>query len=177
VQTDPLGKLGTQLSKRLCTFHWRCFQKAAVWKQEQRQALSLKFAYPEKVNQRIPLNIYPPRTNKVPRKKIPVAGYIRRRAATDQIDTAFIVGFVVCSQIAEGYHITSIKLLPFSMQLSDGAWDKEQQSRAGKPTGTDRIAAGQTLVAGTMPGVIAGSVIRVELLPGPRDSTWWSPPS
>jgi len=28
-----------------------------------------------------------------------------------------------------------------------------------------------------VPGVIAGSVIRVELLPGPRDSTWWSPPS
>ena len=133
MQTDPLGKLGTQLSKRLCTFHWRCFQKAAVWKQEQRQALSLKSTYPKKVNQRIPLNIYPPRTNKVPREKIPVAGYIRRRAATDQIDTALVVGFVVCSQIAEGYHITSIKLLPFSMQLSDGAWDKEQQSRAGKP--------------------------------------------
>ena len=133
MQTDPLGKLGTQLSKRLCTFRWRCFQTAAVWKQEHRQALSLKSTYPEKVNQRIPLNIYPPRTNKVPRKKIPVAGYIRRRAATDQIDPALVVGFFVCSQIAEGYHITSIKLLPFSMQLSDGAWDKEQQSRAGKP--------------------------------------------
>jgi hypothetical protein len=87
------------------------------------------------VNQRIPLNVYPPRTNEVPRKKIPITGYIRRRAATDQIGTALVVGFVVCSQIAEGYHITSIKLLPFSMQLSDGAWDKEQQSRAGKPIG------------------------------------------
>jgi len=61
------------------------------------------------------------------------------------------------------------------MQLSDGAWDKEQQSRAGKPA--ELIAPSQTLVAGTVPGVIAGSVIRVELLPGPRDSTWWSPPS
>jgi hypothetical protein len=135
VQTDPLGKLGTQLSKRLCTFRWRCFQTAAVWKQEQRQALSLKFTHPKKVNQRIPLNVYPSRTNEVPRKKIPETGYIRRRAATDQIDTALVAGFVVCSQIAEGYHITSIKLLPFNMQLSDGAWDKEQQSRTGKPTG------------------------------------------
>src|ERR1700747_385729 len=123
MQTDPLGKLSPQLSKRLCTFRWRCFQTAAVWKQEQRQALSLKSTYPEKANQRIPLNIYPPRTNKVPRKEIPVTGYIRRRAATDQIDTALIVGFVVCSQIAEGYHITSIKLLSFSMQLSEGARD------------------------------------------------------
>ena len=87
------------------------------------------------MNQRIPLNVYPPRTNEVPRKKIPVTRYIRRRAATDQIDPALVVGFVVCSQIAEGYHITSIKLLSFSMQLSDGAWDKEQQSRAGKPAG------------------------------------------
>ena len=33
---------------------------------------------------------------------------------------------------------------------------------------TELIAPGQTLVAGTVPGVIAGSVIRVELLPGPR---------
>jgi hypothetical protein len=87
------------------------------------------------VNQRIPLNIYPPRTNEVPRKKIPVTRHIRRRAATDQIDPALVVGFVVSSQIAEGYHITSIKPLSFSMQLSDGAWDKEQQSKAGKPTG------------------------------------------
>jgi hypothetical protein len=87
------------------------------------------------VNQRIPLNVDPSRTNEVPRKKIPVTGYIRRRAATDQIDAALVAGFVVCSQIAERYHITSIKLLPFSMQLGDGAWDKEQQSRTGKPTG------------------------------------------
>ncbi len=28
------------------------------------------------------------------------------------------------------------------------------------------------LIAGTLPGVVAGSVIRVELLPGPRTSTW-----
>src|SRR6185503_10585476 len=109
------------------------FQTAAVWKQEQRQALSLKSTYPEKANQRIPLNVYPPRTNEVPREKIPVTGYIRRRAATDQIDTALIVGFVVCSQIAEGYHITSIKLLPFSVQLSDGAWDKEQRGELAGP--------------------------------------------
>jgi uncharacterized protein len=33
------------------------------------------------------------------------------------------------------------------------------------------------LIAGTLPGVIAGSVIRVELLPGPQVSTWWSAPS
>jgi hypothetical protein len=87
------------------------------------------------VNQRIPLNVYPPRTNEVPRKKIPVTGYIRRRAATDQVDTALVVGFVACSQIAEGYHITSIKPLPFNRQPSDGAWHKEQPSRAGRPTG------------------------------------------
>ena len=135
MQTEPLGKLGTQLSERLCIFRWRRFQITAVRKQEQRQALFLKAAHPKKVNQRIPLNVYPPRTNEVPRKKIPVTGYIRRRAATDQIDPALIVRFVVCWQIAEGYHITSIKPLPFSMQLSDGAWDKEQQSKAGKPTG------------------------------------------
>jgi uncharacterized protein len=33
------------------------------------------------------------------------------------------------------------------------------------------------LIAGTVPGVIAGSVIRVELLPGPPCSTWWPLPS
>jgi uncharacterized protein len=33
------------------------------------------------------------------------------------------------------------------------------------------------LIAGTLPGVIAGSVIRVELLPGPESSTWQSAPS
>jgi hypothetical protein len=33
---------------------------------------------------------------------------------------------------------------------------------------TELIGPGQALVAGTEPGVIAGSVIRVELLPGPR---------
>ena len=168
MQTDPLGKLGTQLSKRLCTFRWRCFQTAAVWKQEQRQALSLKSTRPKKVNQRIPLNVYPPRTNEVPSKKIPVTGYIRRRAATDQIDTTLVVGFVVCSQIAEGYHITSIKLFHFSMQLSGGAWDKEQQEGLANRLAAELIAPGQTLVAGTVPGVIAGSVIRVELLPGLR---------
>jgi hypothetical protein len=87
------------------------------------------------VNQRIPLNVYPPRTNEVPRKKIPVTRYIRRRAATNQIDTALVVRFVVYPKIAEGYHITSIKFLPFIRQMSDGAWDEEQQNRAGKPTG------------------------------------------
>ena len=119
MQTDPLGKLGAQLSKRPCTFRWRCFQTAAVWKQEQRQALSLESTHPKKVNQRIPLDVYPPRMNEVPRKKIPVTGYIRRRAATDQIDTALVVGPVVCPQIAEGYHLTSIKLLALRMQLSE----------------------------------------------------------
>jgi uncharacterized membrane protein YfcA len=34
-----------------------------------------------------------------------------------------------------------------------------------------------TLIAGTLPGVIAGSVIRVELLPSPGSSAWSSPPS
>ena len=33
------------------------------------------------------------------------------------------------------------------------------------------------LTAGTLPGVIAGSVIRVELVPGPRVFDLWSPPS
>ena len=39
----------------------------------------------------------------------------------------------------------------------------------------DRFAA--VLIAGTLPGVIAGTVIRVELLPDPRCSTWSSAPS
>jgi hypothetical protein len=157
VQTDPLGKLGTQLSKRLCAFRWRCFQTAAVWKQEQRQALSLKSTHPKKMNQRIPLNVDPPRTNEVPCKKIPVTGYIRRRAATDQIDPALVVGFVVCLQIAEGYHITSIKLLPFSMQPSDGAWDKERQSRAGNGAGCAATLDHITFPAGAPENLRDGS--------------------
>jgi hypothetical protein len=94
-------------------------------------------AHPKKVNQRIPLNVNPPRTNEVPRKKIPVTGHIRRRAAADHIDTALIVGLVVCSQITEGYHITSIKLLPSSRQRSG---DKEQQSRATSPLAAELVA-------------------------------------
>jgi hypothetical protein len=133
VQTDPLGKLGTQLSKRLSTVRRRRFQTAAVWDQEQRQAPSLKSTRPKKVNQRIPLNVDPPRTNEVAGEKIPVPGYMRRRAATDQIDTTLVVGFVARAQIAEGYHITSIKLLPFRRQLRDGTCHKQQPSRAGKP--------------------------------------------
>ena len=54
------------------------------------------------------------------------------------------------------------------MQLSGGAWDKEQQEGLANRLAAELIAPGQTLVAGTVPGVIAGSVIRVELLPGLR---------
>jgi hypothetical protein len=33
------------------------------------------------------------------------------------------------------------------------------------------------LIAGTLPGVVAGSFIRVKLSPARASSTWWSPPS
>ena len=54
------------------------------------------------------------------------------------------------------------------MQLSDGARDETSREGPASRLATELIAPGQTLVAGTAPGVIAGTVIRVELLPGPR---------